>query len=77
MGHRAMDRDAHTHSDVTRVNPAGPEIKDTRLTVGDLHACPFETIVLVTVREGQGEVSRGRSSPPRQNAEGRTPCHGR
>jgi hypothetical protein len=39
MGHRAMDRDAHTHSDVTRVNPAGPEPRTDRLTVGDLHFC--------------------------------------
>ena len=29
--------------------------------------------VFATMRDGYGEVSRGRSSPPRQNAEGRPP----
>src|ERR1039458_22558 len=36
-----MDRDAHTHSDITRVNPAGPEPGTHRLTVGGLHVCPY------------------------------------
>ena len=36
VGHRAMDRDAHSHSDITRVNPAGPEPRTHRLTVGGL-----------------------------------------
>ena len=31
-----MDRDAHSHSDIARVNPAGPEPRTHRLTVGDL-----------------------------------------
>jgi hypothetical protein len=76
VGHRAMDRDAHSHSDITRVNPAGPEPRTHRLTVGDLPAClPRLSRDGAIRRNGQGEVSRGRSSPLRQNAEGRFPRH--
>ncbi len=70
-----MDRDAHTHSDITRVDPAGPESRTHRLTVGDLHVCR-KAIDGATHRNGHGEVSRGRSSLPRPNAEGRPPRRG-
>ena len=62
-----------SHPDVAAVDPAGPGRRRGELP-WEISKSALKATVLVTVRDGHGEVSRGRSSRQRLYAEGRLPC---